>query len=484
MSEIKVLDTNVLIHDPNAFYSFKGCRIVIPMTVIEECDKFKKGVDEKGRNARQINRFLDHLRDKGSLQEGVPIDENGTIVQVMMSKKIQESNKDFILADENDNLIIGTALFIQKSSKDSEVTLISKDANVRIKADAVGLKATDYQEDRVKFDELFTGNTNIEVDQEIIDDYISKKSLSLPNKEDNEQEEIPEGENDQFKVPERAYSEKEVPDALKSTFHPNQFVTLLNKGKKGESYLTFYDYKEKKLTPLRYYRDDDYIFGIKARNTEQKMAFELLLDDTVQMVSLIGKAGTGKTLLAMAAGLHKVVEENRYSRLVISRPISPIGKDIGYLPGTKMEKFNPWMQPIYDNMEILIHSHDDPSENKSGKIFNKKRPLLDDYLDNGFIELEPLTYIRGRSLPDQFIIIDEAQNLTSHEMKTIITRAGERTKIVLTGDPYQIDIPYLDSESNGLSMSVEKLKREKITGHITLEKGERSKLADIAARHF
>lgn len=481
MSEIKVLDTNVLIHDPNAFYSFKGSRIVIPMTVIEECDKFKKGVDEKGRNARQINRFLDHLRGKGSLQEGVPIDENGTIVQVMMSKKIQETNKDFILADENDNLIIGTALFIQKNIADSEVALISKDANVRIKADAVGLKATDYQEDRVKFDELFTGNTNIEVDREVIDKYKEDKRINLPHAFNGSETEAVDNEKEQFISPETDSQEQTGPDAFKSTFYPNQFITLLNK---GEAYLTFYNYKESALVPLRYYRDSEYIFGIKARNTEQKMAFELLLDDNIQMVSLIGKAGTGKTLLAMAAGLHKVVEENKYSRLVISRPISPIGKDIGYLPGTKMEKFNPWMQPIYDNMEILIHSHDDSSESKNGRIFNKKRPLLDDYLDNGFIELEPLTYIRGRSLPDQFIIIDEAQNLTSHEMKTIITRAGERTKIVLTGDPYQIDIPYLDSESNGLSMSVEKLKREKITGHITLEKGERSKLADIAARYF
>ena len=223
------------------------------------------------------------------------------------------------------------------------------------------------------------------------------------------------------------------------------------------------------------------VFGITARNFEQEMALDLLLDDSIKLVSLSGKAGTGKTLLAMAAGLQKVVEDQKYTRLVISRPISPLGKDLGYLPGTKSEKFNPWMQPIYDNMDILLSLHEDKSyENMK----NKRKPSIEDFMDYGFLELEPLTYIRGRSLPDQFIIIDEAQNLTPHEMKTIITRAGENTKLVLTGDPYQIDIPYLDSASNGLSVAVEKLKNEDIVGHMTLEKGERSKLADLAAKYF
>ena len=211
------------------------------------------------------------------------------------------------------------------------------------------------------------------------------------------------------------------------------------------------------------------------------MALELLLDDNIKLVSLSGIAGTGKTLLAIAAGLQKVIEENKYARLVISRPIFPLGKDLGYLPGSKTEKFNPWMQPIYDNMDILLSHHDQvgPTNPK-----NKRKTSIDDFMDYGYVELEPLTYIRGRSLPDQFMIIDEAQNLTPHEMKTIITRAGENTKIVLTGDPYQIDIPYLDSSSNGLSVAVEKLKVEDIVGHITLIKGERSALADLAAKYF
>jgi PhoH-like ATPase len=201
------------------------------------------------------------------------------------------------------------------------------------------------------------------------------------------------------------------------------------------------------------------VFGIKARNFEQEMALDLLLDDSIKLVSLSGKAGTGKTLLAMAAGLHKVVEEEKYSRLVISRPISPIGKDLGYLPGTKADKFNPWMQPIYDNMDILLSLHDESGNSKS-----KKKPSLNDCLDYGFLELEPLTYIRGRSLPDQFIIIDEAQNLTPHDMKTIITRAGRKHQACSHRDPYQIDIPYLDSQSNGLSVAIEKLKTEEIDG--------------------
>ena len=448
MANIIVLDTNVLLHDPNALFTFKGERIVIPMTVIEEVDKFKKNVDEIGRNARQISRYLDKLRKEGSLQKGVEID-NQTVIQVVMSRKVDSITSDVLLSDENDNLIIGTALHVQKNNPDHKVILVSKDANVRIKADAVGLIANDYEADRVNFEELFTGYNDLEVDKAIFATFQEKKEIKSPV----------EG------------------------FYPNQFVKLINKDNPEEILLSRFHHEDNVLKELEHYKGD-IVFGIKSRNVEQTMAIDLLLDDRVQMVTLIGQAGTGKTLIAIAAGLQKVVEENRYSRLVISRPISPLGKDLGYLPGTKTEKFDPWMQPIYDNMEILIHSHGELDDNRNGKIFNKKRPSLNDFLDHGFIELEPLTYIRGRSLPDQYIIIDEAQNLTPHEMKTIITRAGEGTKIVMTGDPYQIDIPYLDSESNGLSMSVEKLKQETIVGHITLVKGERSKLADIAARHF
>ncbi|MDD3050124.1 MAG: PhoH family protein [Candidatus Cloacimonetes bacterium] len=447
MKKTFVLDTNVLIHNPQALFSFEDNKVVIPITVIEEIDNFKKGLDEKGRNARQIGRYLDKIRAKGSLKDGVSLD-NGGFLQVAISSEIAELTEKLLSTNINDNLIIGTALYMKKIEPKSIVVLVSKDANVRIKADSVGLTAENFETDKIKFEELYTGLINHEVDE---------KQFTKMNKE--------------------SFLPADFAD-----LNPNQFVKLILKGTDDYT-LCRYSAENKSIYPLAFYKNQE-IFGIKALNDEQRMAFDLLLDDSIKLVTLVGKAGTGKTLLAIAAGLTKVLEENKYKRLVISRPISPLGKDIGYLPGTKSEKMNPWMQPIYDNMEFLISGKNEQEEKTNGKIFGKRKPSIEDYLDFNFVELEPLTYIRGRSLPNQFLIIDEAQNLTPHEMKTIITRAGSGTKIVLTGDPYQIDIPYLDSESNGLSMAVEKFKSELIIGHITLEKGERSTLADIAAKYF
>ncbi|MCD4828122.1 MAG: PhoH family protein [Candidatus Cloacimonetes bacterium] len=447
MTKIFVLDTNVLIHNPKALFSFDDNVVVVPITVIEEVDQFKKGLDEKGRNARQIGRYLDNLRKQGSLRDGVPT-EKGGVIKVALSRKVSAAS-DVLITDTNDNLIIGTALYEKQCNPGDEVVLVSKDANVRIKADAVGLTAENYESDKVNFEELFTGISEIEV---------TEKNY-------------------------QAFGQEGFLAAGKQNLYPNEFVRLVNKRRKGDNVLARYSHENKAFYPLTHYTGQP-VFGIQPRNEEQRMAFDLLLDNDVRLVSLAGIAGTGKTLLAMAAGLNQVVEDNNYTRLVISRPISPLGKDLGFLPGSKAEKFNPWMQPIYDNMEILLMGHNESENNNNGRIFGKKRASLDEYLEYGFIELEPLTYIRGRSLPNQFIIIDEAQNLTPHEMKTIITRAGEGTKIVLTGDPYQIDIPYLDSESNGLSMAVEKLKHEAIVGHMTLIKGERSQLAEIAAKYF
>lgn len=454
MSKIFVLDTNVLIHNPQALFTFEDNHVVIPIVVIEEIDHFKKGLDEKGRNARQIGRYLDQLRADGSLQKGVKT-EKGGIIQVVLSRHISDTTSDILITDTNDNLIIGTALYIKKQHPDQKVILISKDANVRIKADAVGLEAQNFEMDKINFQELYNGFTNIKTSKKILDEM--KNNGEIANK---------------FKK------------NINGNFYPNQFIRLLKKlDDENAEMIIRYSPEDDKFKQFKYYLGQE-LFGIKSRNDEQTMAFELLLDPQVKLVSLVGKAGTGKTLIALAAGLNQVVEDMNFSRLVVSRPISPLGKDLGFLPGSKEEKFNPWMQPIYDNMEILLSHKNEKPENGNGKIFGKKQPQLKDYLDFGFIELEPLTYIRGRSLPNQFIIIDEAQNLTPHEMKTIITRAGEGTKIVLTGDPYQIDIPYLDSESNGLSIAVEKLKNEAIVGHVTLEKGERSTLANIAAKFF
>jgi len=454
MKKIYVLDTNVLIHNPQSMFTFEDNHVVIPIVVIEEIDNFKKGVDEKGRNARQIGRYLDQLRADGSLQKGVKTKKGG-LIQVVLSRHISETTSDILITDTNDNLIIGTALYIQKEYPKMEVVLISKDANVRIKADAVGLKAENFETDRINFQDLYKGFTIVKSSKKILDEL--KSNGSIPNK---------------FNANNNG------------PFHPNQFIKLCkNIEDETAEMIIRYSPEDDTFKTLEFYEKQE-LFGIRSRNDEQIMAFELLLDPKVKLVSLVGKAGTGKTLLALAAGLNQVVEDMHFSRLVVSRPISPIGKDIGFLPGSKAEKFNPWMQPIYDNMEILLSHKNEKTDNGNGKIFGKKQPQLKDYLDFGFIELEPLTYIRGRSLPNQFIIIDEAQNLTPHEMKTIITRAGEGTKIVLTGDPYQIDIPYLDSESNGLSVAVEKLKQESIVGHVTLEQGERSTLANIAAKFF
>lgn len=443
--KIFVLDTNVLIHSPQALFSFAEHRVVIPIVVIEEIDQFKKGVDEKSRNARQIGRYLDSLRSKGSLQDGVPTDTGG-IIQVTVNRDVSDSASKLIFLDHNDNLIIGTALYFKNKYPESLVTLVSKDVNVRIKADCMGINAENYETDTIKFDEFYTGWEDLEIDPQQFATIEEKKYISN----------------------------------IYGDFFANQFLRVTNEANKDKIKTLRYHQGHDLLYAISHYTGQD-VFGIKARNYEQEMALDLLLDDDVKLVSLSGKAGTGKTLLAMAAGLQKVVEESKYSRLVISRPISPLGKDLGYLPGTKSEKFNPWMQPIYDNMDILLSLHDE----KGGDSFkNKKKASMNDFMDYGFLELEPLTYIRGRSLPDQFIIIDEAQNLSPHEMKTIITRAGENTKLVLTGDPYQIDIPYLDSQSNGLSVAVEKLKGEALVGHMTLDKGERSALADLAAKYF
>jgi len=449
MEKIFVLDTNVLIHNPQSIFAFDEHRVVIPIVVIEEIDNFKKGVDEKSRNARQIGRYLDSLRTQGNLQTGVPTPHGGTI-QITVNNEVTNAASKLLFLDRNDNLIIGTALYMKNQNPEASVTLVSKDANVRIKADCVGINAENFENDALRFEELYTGWESLEVSNDVLSE-----------------------------LKEKHYVTNTFGD-----FFPNEFLRLHSADKPDEAVLTRYNKTLNIISTLSGYKEGE-VYGLKPRNEEQTMALDLLLDDKVRLVSLSGIAGTGKTLLAMAAGLKKVVEDNIYTRMVVSRPISPIGKDLGYLPGSKAEKFNPWMQPIYDNMDILLSMHEDAAAQSNGNFRDKrKKTSLFDFMDYGFVELEPLTYIRGRSLPNQYIIIDEAQNLTPHEMKTIITRAGKETKIVLTGDPYQIDIPYLDALSNGLSITVEKMKNEDIVGHVTLEKGERSQLADLAAKYF
>lgn len=440
MKKIFVLDTNVLLHDPQSIFAFDDNEVIIPAVVLEEIDSKKRLADELGRNARSISRLLDRMREEGHLHEGIPLPGGGLL-------KVELNHRSFIRVQEmfgdmsNDNRILAVALNYHleqlERQETSSVVLVSKDVLVRIKADVLGLMAQDYLSDRtISTSEFYTGNGTLFVHPSVIDEFYTYRFLSVKSLQ------------------------------LGSSLRPNEFIILRDELGTSKSALLKVTQDGEKLEPL--FLSNDPIWGITARNAQQRMALELLLNDDIPLVTLTGKAGTGKTLLALAAGLLKVEDEHKYKKLLIARPVVPMGKDIGYLPGEKEEKLRPWMQPIYDNLEYLFDTK------KSGDIDKILMGL-------GSIQVEALTYIRGRSIPGQFIIIDEAQNLTKHEVKTIVSRVGEGSKIILMGDPEQIDHPYLDSISNGLTHIVEHFKNEGISGHMTLEKGERSKLAQLAA---
>jgi len=427
-----VFDTNVLLHDPNAINAFEDNRIVIPITVIEEIDTFKKDLTETGRNARYISRVLDNLRKKGKLSEGVKMDNGGTL-QVEVAWQKPTAMPDGFLVENNDSKILAVALNLQER-KTHPVYLVTKDTNLRIKADALGVNAQNYENDKISIKDQYTGLEKVSVKKEELELFLENGKL------DWEADEL----------------------------SPNCFVELCVPGEADPKKAVFGRYlPSKKIVALRTFPNGEW--GLIPRNREQIFAMELLMDESIQLVTLTGVAGTGKTLLALAVGLAKVVDEKRYKKLLVSRPIFPMGKDVGFLPGDIEEKLTPWMQPIYDNMQFLMGGDGKEEEYK-------------ELMELNIVQVEPLTYIRGRSLPSQYFIVDEAQNLTPHEIKTIISRAGEKTKIVLTGDPQQIDNPYLDASSNGLSYVANKMKGESISGHVTLRKGERSKLAEIAAR--
>jgi PhoH-like ATPase len=440
LDKLYVLDTNVLLQDPYSIFSFDQCDIVIPAVVLDELDSKKRYMDEIGRNAREFSRLIDKLRQNGKLHEGVPLEQGGTLRVELNNRSFSRLQDTFIEAS-NDNRIIAVAsnLAAEEKTKPAgkKVILVSKDVLVRVKADALGIDAEDFLSDRVvdRDDQTYSGYKEVYVASDVLSRYYEQQELSS--------------------------------DELSGhTFFPHQFVILKDLYRSSASALAKVDETAKKIKPLVF--DNEQIWGIRARNAQQKMAFELLMRRDIPLVTMIGKAGTGKTLLTLAAGLMQTEDLKSYIKLFIARPIVPVGKDIGYLPGEKEEKLKPWMQPIYDNLEYL---------------FNTKKPgELDKILAGiGSIHVEALTYIRGRSLPDQFIIIDEAQNLTKHEIKTILTRVGEGSKIVLLGDPNQIDHPYLDEFTNGLTYVVEKFKDQMISGHVKLEKGERSSLALLAA---
>ena len=428
-----VLDTNVLLHDPGALHAFEDNTVVLPIYVIEEIDKFKRDMNELGRSARGVSRMLDELRAQGNLAEGVDLPEGGHLRVAFSERRLPTAMTS--VGHEVDSRIIAVALDVKDQGDDTPTILVSKDVNLRIRADALGLVAADYEHDRTRLDELYTGVFEVEVDGDQVDAFYREGEMAPPEEA-----------------------------------KPNAFVQLVDRANPSHGAMGRVEPNGQRVTKLPTKRDR--VWGIGARNREQSYALNLLLDDRIKLVTIVGKAGTGKTLLALAAALHKAHEEKVYQRVLVSRPIFPLGRDIGYLPGDIEEKLQPWMQPIFDNLELLMGLTSE--DRRNGRSYEEMLHL-------GMLEVEPLTYIRGRSIPDQFLIVDEAQNLTTHEVKTIVSRAGEGTKIVLTGDPYQIDNPYMDATSNGLVHTVNRLRGQTIAGHITLRKGERSELAELAA---
>ena len=439
MKKTFILDTNVLLHDVNCLHAFEDNDIIIPMAVIEELDAFKSEGDTRGKNARMVSRTLDEMRKQGRLNEGVKLAKGGMLkIELDKPNALPQS----LAFNKADNSILNIAYTLSKKEGSykknaAPVIVVTKDINMRLKAEALGLSAQDYTSDKVNVDELYTGVAEMEVSPEQIDAFYRDKKLPMdPN-----------------------------------VYFPNEFIILKSSdGSKKSAIGRVSNGAEFVLRPLS--TQEPVAWGIKPLNKEQRFAMELLLDDSLDIVTLVGTAGTGKTLITLATGLQRTMDENAYRRLVVCRSIVPVGKDIGFLPGTKEEKLEAWMGAIYDNLAFLAdRKNPDEGEEKAHYL-----------LDSGKIEIASVTHMRGRSLPGQYMIVDDAQNLTPHEMKTILTRAGEGTKVVVTGDPYQIDTPYLDVESNGLTYLVDRLKGQKSHGHITFTKTERSHLADLASK--
>ena len=427
-----VVDTNVILFDALAIKKFREADIHIPISVIEEVDRFKRDLGENGRNARQFSRFIDELREQGPLGKGVKIETSKCTVYV--NTDVDQSQMPRELNPEKaDNRILATALALQQKYNKASVELVTKDINLRIRADVFGVVAKDYEPERVEIEEMYQGHREVDVEPAIIEEFYKNKVITSTN----------------------------------LNLKANQYVVMRDLSNPNHSAIGRFSETENGIVPIMV--PSESIWGIHPRNVEQTFAMDCLLNDEIMFVSLVGKAGTGKTLLALAAGLFKTLDEGRFQRLLVSRPIFPMGRDLGYLPGDVEQKLNPWMQPIFDNVEFLMGA-DKKAAGRAQELINQ-----------GMLNIEPLTYIRGRSIPNQYLIVDEAQNLTPHEIKTIVTRAGQGTKVVLTGDAYQIDNPYVDSATSGLTYSVERFKGQRISAHVTLQKGERSELAELAA---
>ncbi len=424
-----ILDTNVLLHDPKALYQFQDNDVVIPLKVIEEIDRFKRDQTELGRNARHVSRMLDEIRLQGNLSKGVNMPGGGNLCIAFPGER--HAYTEGITADDQ---ILHLSMLLREKNENPPIIVVSKDINLRLKADALGLEAEDYETGQVNIDELFLGHSTHDVPPDVLDQF-RQNGFTEP---------------------------------VGFTPSPNEYVLLRDQHDTNHALLTRFDAPSNRLIPLIPAPDE--VRPVQPRNKEQHFAMDALLNDDIKLVTIIGKAGTGKTLLAVAAAIFKTMDQKNYRRMLICRPTIPMGKDIGYLPGTVEEKLNPWMQPIFDAMDLLANGR------KNG--FKGSKSMAE---ESDRIAIEPLTYIRGRSIPNQYIVVDEAQNLTPLEAKTVLTRVGPGTKIVLTGDIYQIDNPYVDSMSNGLTSIVEKFRSQSIAAHIVLNKGVRSEVADLAA---
>tara|TARA_R100000458_G_C8254631_1_gene230934 strand:- start:224 stop:1549 length:1326 start_codon:yes stop_codon:yes gene_type:complete len=433
-----VIDTSVYLTEHQSIHKFGIHDIIVPLKVLEEIDAHKKRQDAVGANARGIIRTFDALREKGNLHRGIRLAKGRGIVSV------KGHDSAYLPSDLNpaqaDHIIIATALTEKANHPNRKVIVVTRDINMRVICDSLGLLCEDYNLTQLvdSPDSLYSGFKEILVDDHLVENFYNNEPVYL--------------EEEQYK-----------------NLHPNQFLMLISNANEKKTALCHYKDQSQKLCHLAEYKKRG-VWGVKSRNKEQLFALNLLMDPNIPIVSLVGKAGSGKTLLATAAGLQQIMEKDehqKYKRLIISRPVQPLGNDIGFLPGTMQEKMAPWLMPIQDNLQFLM---------------GDDKATLEMYVDKGIIEVEALTYIRGRSISNAFIIIDEAQNLTTHEIKTIITRVGEGTKIVFTGDIDQIDNVYVDATTNGLTYTIEKFKEHDICGHVTLQKGERSKVATLGAK--
>ena len=438
-----IIDTNVFLSDSECFEKFENNDLFVPIKVLEELDKHKTRQDSVGFHARQAIKRFDALRVSGSLSKGVKLGKGlGTLRFVRAEELVTEELPQGLSHKSSDNLILAAALAIKAENPKRKCIVVSQDVNMRVIADALGLLTEDYISSQVvaSRDVIYEGFSKFLVDDFMIEEFYDKQDVWLYEEDAEEQGLV---------------------------LYPNQFVMLVSVENEKKTAIARFINWNAPVKPVSNFEDS--IWGVSPRNKEQKCGMDLLMDDDIPFVSLIGRAGSGKTLMAMLAGLEQVLgaEKGRYNRIIVSRPVQPLGKDIGFLPGTMEEKMAPWMKPIFDNMQFIM---------------GKDRTLLDMYMDKGIIEIDAITYIRGRSISNAYLIIDEAQNLTAHEVKTILTRVGENTKIILTGDIEQIDNIYTNETSNGLTYSIEKFKESTLSGHITFKKGERSKLATEASK--